>query len=58
MGIWHRLRDFGIPAGTLRQVMGGMVYQKLVIQDGNTAADLAVLTGDALAERMADWHAE
>ncbi|MBC6499403.1 Flp pilus assembly complex ATPase component TadA [Weissella confusa] len=43
MGIWHRLCDFGIPAGTLRQVMGGMVYQKLVIQDGNTAADLAVL---------------
>jgi competence protein ComGA len=58
MGIWHRLRDFGIPAGTLHQVMGAMVYQKLVMTESGIAADLAVLSGDELLERMAEWHAE
>ena len=58
LGIWHRLRDFGVPTGTLRQVLAGMVYQKLVLTDEGVAADLAVLTGDVLQERMAEWHAE
>lgn len=58
LGIWHRLRDFGVPAGTLRQVMMGMVHQKLVITEDGVAADLAVLTGADLQERMAEWHAE
>ncbi|MBJ7695043.1 competence protein ComG [Weissella confusa] len=58
LGIWHRLRDFGVPTGTLRQVLAGLVYQKLILTDEGVAADLAVLTGDVLQERVAEWHAE